>query len=344
MSIKQQKLQIIKNYLARWAHLPKQGTKEWILGRVKVGGSELYDAIYSPDKLIKTKLQLKQIPEIAPYNLIFGHIFEDVTIALLQILYKCKIFEGPGSIPSHELPEDKTYSMDGIAVVDFSDGPKITMFEIKNTVSRAIVHGEIFKKYVPQVKGGLCDIEIAERALYVETATKICTREFEIAKFQQIPAEYKTLARGFIAIWSDVETDYSNIDFGEMDKTTISIIMNRIHTGQYTSWLSPMEIFGINGCNIECDLEKSHKQIEEYCEQAKKYYVGTISYVIIDINIVQVEPEPGYTKQYYEQIKEINHQVSEFMKLEEGERIIEYAKRYDKGKLNKMMELLSIDF
>lgn len=326
--IRMNKTRIIREYLAKWSHLPAQGTAAWLAGRpTTIGGSELYDVIHSKKGLIKRKLGFT--PNISNFNTLFGHVFEGVTRALCQLHFRCIIFEGPGSIPSAECA-DKTYSMDGIGVVEFADGAKITLFEFKNVVTRQIKPGEIPKKYIPQVKSGLCDIEIAERALYVETQTIITGPEYAP----------NAIATGFLAVYAerDPAIDFLNVDMHTLNKHDMTQVMSRIYAGEFQTWLSP-----ISYAHYKPDLNAAAAEFQKYCESSKKTFVGFIHFAVLNMNAVQVEPEPGYTRAYAQAIKEVVDEVKGFLALPENERMHAYMERYNVDELSKMMEMMNMD-
>lgn len=170
------KKQCLKNWLEQWGDLPEQGSQEWLDQRVNIiGGSEL-DKIIKGDykSLFKSKMGLNRHPNTIA--MVWGSVFEDIIRHISKLITGSNVTEGPGNIPSSQV-QGKTYSMDGIGIVDFvTRGLLTVLFEYKCPWSRMLKNdNKIPKNYIPQVLSGMCDLEIPEIAIYMEGQFRCCS-------------------------------------------------------------------------------------------------------------------------------------------------------------------------
>lgn len=171
------------------AHLPDQGTDEWLaVRRFSIGGSEI--AVITRDnrfsnikKLIAGKVGLVQFQGRLATR--WGKMFENVTTLMME-----QILQIEGKIQETSSLEGaifgQRYSPDGLAVVkmlcgDIIDGEYIerweyltVLFEFKSPYS-SIPKGEIPAYYIPQVLTGLCSIPIADLAIFVNNMYRKCS-------------------------------------------------------------------------------------------------------------------------------------------------------------------------
>jgi hypothetical protein len=171
------------------AHLPEQGTDEWLaVRRFSIGGSEMStitgDGGFSNLKrLVAGKIGLSKFQGRLATR--WGKMFENVTTLFMEDVLDIdgKIQETSsieGAIPGQR------YSPDGLAVIKMLCGKHIggeyieryeyltILFEFKSPYS-GIPNGKIAKYYVPQVMTGMCSIPIADLALFVNNMFRKCS-------------------------------------------------------------------------------------------------------------------------------------------------------------------------
>lgn len=168
---------ILEDYLASWAHLPKQGSQEWLDNKtinnenrdITIGGSEIHMLMggRSIKGLIRNKLGLTTFKGNKYTG--WGNICEDINKRFCEIKYNTTIYE-LGSIPGYTNEVVlQTYSPDGLAIID----EDIVLFEFKCPFSRKI-NNIVPKKYISQIQLGLSTINICKYAIYSEMKAKIC--------------------------------------------------------------------------------------------------------------------------------------------------------------------------
>ena len=223
-----------RNALARLiaanAHLPAQGTEEWLdLRRFNIGGSEI--GVLTGDnkfsnlkKLVAGKVGLCSFKGIMATR--WGKAFEKVTTILMQQILEIdggiqETSSIEGGIPNHR------YSPDGLAVAKMLcggvvDGEYIetkeyvtVLFEFKSPYS-SIPDGTVPKCYMPQVLAGLGSIPIADFGLFVNNMYRKCSMaQFRAdatydTAFHNKDAEKFVLrnpaAMGFIIVYMSRET------------------------------------------------------------------------------------------------------------------------------------------
>lgn len=170
------------------AHLPEQGTAEWLaIRRFNIGGSEMATVtgeggFSNIKKLISNKVGLTHFSGRLATR--WGKMFENITTVLMEDLLDIdgKIQE---TSSLQGAVKYQRYSPDGLAVVKLLCGDTINgeylerheyltiLFEFKSPFS-SIPNGKIAKYYSPQVKAGLCSIPIADCALFVNNMYRKC--------------------------------------------------------------------------------------------------------------------------------------------------------------------------
>jgi len=185
LEIKRKQLQSL---ISKNAHLPDQGTDEWLaVRRFNIGGSEMStitgDGGFSNIKrLIATKAGLTQFSGRLATR--WGKMFENVTTLIME-----DILEVDGKIQETSSLEGavkyQRYSPDGVAVVKMLCGDTICgeyierheyltiLFEFKSPYS-GIPNGKIARYYVPQVMTGLLSIPITDLAIFVNNMYRKC--------------------------------------------------------------------------------------------------------------------------------------------------------------------------
>lgn len=171
------------------AHLPDQGTDEWLaVRRFNIGGSEMStitgDGGFSNVKrLIASKAGLVNFTGRLATR--WGKMFENCTTLFME-----NIMEIDGKIQETSsikgAVSNQRYSPDGLAVIKMLCGTTIggeyieryeyvtVLFEFKSPYS-GIPNGKIARYYVPQVMTGLCSIPIADFAIFVNNMFRKCS-------------------------------------------------------------------------------------------------------------------------------------------------------------------------
>jgi hypothetical protein len=189
ISARNVKLEQVKKFIKENCYLAPQGSEEWLKTRQSIiGGSEL--SILSGDNpfssisdLVATKCGLSKFTSNVATK--WGNIFEELTRIIVQMIFlndiplseECIYETGSleGVIPHHR------FSPDGLTVIickkyDGSLQPVIVLLEFKSPLS-SIPTKIVPKYYLPQVKAGMCDIEMVELGLFVNNMFRKCKLE-----------------------------------------------------------------------------------------------------------------------------------------------------------------------
>jgi hypothetical protein len=200
--MKQTKLKILKKFIADNSDAPVQGTQSWLQGRMfMVGGSEISSIIgcnpfSSMEKLVAEKTGLTKFT--GNHATRWGNLFENISELLFKTLFISHDFKdntrktdhhtnskhnqdiitenqiyATGGI-QHKTIQNHKYSPDGLCVLPFNGEYQITLLEFKSPFS-SVPAGTVPKHYLPQVKAGLCTIDIAERAVFVNNMFRKCS-------------------------------------------------------------------------------------------------------------------------------------------------------------------------
>lgn len=366
----------LKEWLLQWKDLPQQGTPEWYkLRQGTVGGSELHDLLHSEYSLVARKIGFQEQP-VGVVAMLFGSVFEFIVRNITETLFDTTIYE-TSSLPSIEV-KGKTFSMDGIGVVGFKDVEGIvkyliTLFEYKCPFSRAIVYNEIPKHYIPQVKSGLSDIGIAPRAMYIETVIRTCS----IGQLAVNDCSYNTamhdtyravsprttepIVKGFMLITSaSADAITGSTDLGTLKTTSeFGELLQKIKNTVYSVHLSELQysktavesIDWLSGRTIDyksVSWSKQFKKLSSGLPKTEKV-VGVLPFKIIDMNMVLVEKETGYTLKFKDKIEEFVEIVSMLNSIEcVHTRKLEYNKIYGHTSMSEspdieMLKNLQID-
>ncbi len=182
-----EKINIIKNFISKNENLPKQGSKQWLVDKqFTIGGSEIavitgQSAFSNIHSLVAQKVGITSFHGNSATR--WGNLFEGVSEKTFTYLflneYKSHKIYATGSIP-HWGVECHKYSPDGLCLLKFIDHNqkeyRITLLEFKSPY-RSIPDHKVPRHYIPQVKAGLCTIEMAENAIFVNNMFKKCTLE-----------------------------------------------------------------------------------------------------------------------------------------------------------------------
>jgi hypothetical protein len=177
----QEKLRILKEFMAKWVNLPGQRTKQWYLDRIfSIGASELgtlLGAMIGTDvnpyqtvrDLVANKVGLLEITDRRAMN--WGNVLELVVTHYIEIVFGCKI-EEMGSIPTVRMVGQRS-SPDGVGVVPCLDNA-IVSFEFKAPLNR-IPKGYVPAYYRPQVLACLCAVEPSTLGIFADTVIRRCS-------------------------------------------------------------------------------------------------------------------------------------------------------------------------
>lgn len=193
------KLKIVKEFIDSNCNLAPQGSEEWLKTRQSIiGGSELSILIgknpfSSIGDLVANKCNLSNY--VGNMATKWGNVFEELTRIIIQMIFlpdislkeECIYETGSleGVIPHHR------FSPDGLTVLMFKYGnvykALIALLEFKSPLS-SIPNGLIPPYYLPQVKAGMCDIDMSEIGLFVNNMFRKCS----LSQFGKNP-KYNTL-------------------------------------------------------------------------------------------------------------------------------------------------------
>lgn len=185
--IRNKKLEEVKEFITSNCNLAPQGSEEWLRVRQSIiGGSELSillgkNPFSKVEDLVAGKCCLTKFSGNVATK--WGNIFEELTRMIVQMLFlpdikiseECIYETGSleGKIPHHR------FSPDGLTVIVYKnqDGkqkPMIVLLEFKSPLS-SIPSGVIPPYYLPQVLGGMCDIDMVEIGLFVNATFRKCS-------------------------------------------------------------------------------------------------------------------------------------------------------------------------
>lgn len=299
---------------------PVQGTKEWIDYRLGiVGGSEMYDTINNPRKVIQNKLFTEDYkPSIITnnkssilnntINIVTGKIFEKMGRYLLEFIYKTKIYEL--GINKSQNAKNKGYSADGLMLYD----DNFVLIEIKTICTRKIIHGEVYELYLPQILSGLSDFDYINYGIYIECKYKICTLNNLLNPQYPLYNNYKSGMLLYINKKSICKTQYTK-------KIVDEIIVKIDQTGNQQSSEFCNLLIDINNKLIIYKTFKigiSDQNIIQYInkENTNPNYIGMIPFYYDDYNIVKVDKIKDYSKQYESRFEYIIQKKNECIKFE----------------------------
>lgn len=176
---------ILKNFIKENENLPEQGSEEWLKIRTTcIGGSEM-SVITGENKysnlhtLVAQKIGLKKFTTNVACT--WGNIFEPVTQKLSEITLGISNMSETSSLEG--VIKEQRYSPDGLGIMKYRyvvNGKDlytyhIVLFEYKSPY-KTIPNGSIPKHYLPQVKTGLCSINISDFAIFVNNMYRKCQK------------------------------------------------------------------------------------------------------------------------------------------------------------------------
>lgn len=183
--IQTEKLIILKNFINKNKDLAVQGSEQWLTERQYiVGGSEVASVIgknpfSSLQGLIAQKVKLMCFTGNTACS--WGNLFENVSELLFKTMFidtnteNNKIY-ATGSI-QHSTIANHRYSPDGLCCIKYIENNtecyKTTLLEFKSPYS-SVPTAKVPVHYLPQIKSGLCTIDIAETGLFVNNMFRKC--------------------------------------------------------------------------------------------------------------------------------------------------------------------------
>lgn len=192
-----QKMKLLEEYIKQYAHEAEQGSDQWLLDRqLIIGGSEISTISgcnpYSKlENLVAQKVGLSSFEGNVPTR--WGNLFENVSELFFKTLFLTNIYS-MGSIP-HKRFKNHRYSPDGLCILQFDEArnkdngltaenyfadhvttkvDRITLLEFKSPFA-SVPSKAIPKHYLPQVKAGLCTIDITEVGLFINNMFRKCS-------------------------------------------------------------------------------------------------------------------------------------------------------------------------
>jgi hypothetical protein len=194
--MKYDKLRKLKRFIRLNSNAPIQGSAEWLKNRMSsIGGSEMSSIVgcnpfSNIESLVAQKVGLTSFNGSSATR--WGNLFENVSELLFNTFFiehdlkldlddleeedkspiEDKIY-ATGGIENQVVTNHK-YSPDGLCVIRFYDTYKTTLLEFKSPYS-SIPSKAVPKHYLPQVKAGLCTIDLAETAVFVNNMFRKCS-------------------------------------------------------------------------------------------------------------------------------------------------------------------------
>lgn len=250
-----------------------------------------------------------------------------------------------------------------------------TLFEFKCPYSRAIKQGEIYRDYIPQVLSGMCDLGLPEIALYIEGVFRISRHE-ELSNSPHVeqwlhkagnPLQLKPMSYGFIGFYMlspDIPDDpeawclfdwlrSGQTDFAKLENPmALNRLLKFMKTEDVQRWssaqnFSPQEFARcpyFAGQKIPIphhtvDMDEQLVEFYKFCREHDYFPLGTLGIKLMDINVVAIEKEPGYTKKYETEIHAALEKIQILKSIEDmGEREIAYNEMYNKCSKSDLVE------
>lgn len=175
------KIIILKDFIKLNSDLAEQGSLAWLEERkFIIGGSEISSIVgknpfSNIQGLIAQKIGLSHFTGNTPTR--WGNLFENVSELLFQTMFvnNCRIY-ATGSI-QHKSIVNHRYSPDGLCCMMYLNNGektyKTTLLEFKSPYS-SVPTVKVPSHYLPQVKAGLCTIDIAEIAIFNNNMYRKC--------------------------------------------------------------------------------------------------------------------------------------------------------------------------
>lgn len=244
-----------------------------------------------------------------------------------------------------------------------------TLFEYKLLWSRKIVHGQVFNKYVPQVKSGLCDLGIPDIALYMEGVMRICkvgqmnkTGDVNTSIHSPYGRDAHALALCYVLVTLPEESaglepphGYINKwlragenDFGGLEtQGELNTLLLHIKKGYFRATFGRIAVFGdrlreripfLTDQKWQIPQDTPQSVFADYIKRKSQIpsterYIGILPLKILDLNIVPVHKEPGYTKGFETEITQCLEKCQRLCALDSiNDRWSEFLQMYPRDK------------
>lgn len=170
------KREILLKFAERYKDLAKQGSKQWIEERhTIIGGSEM-SIITGDNQFSSIPGLISQKVGLTTFNgntaTRWGCLFERISEILFNEFFVQGDIINTGSIQNKKISNHR-YSPDGLCILNIANEDKVALLEFKAPLS-SIPAAIIPKYYLPQVKSGLCTIDIADVAVFVNNMYRKC--------------------------------------------------------------------------------------------------------------------------------------------------------------------------
>jgi hypothetical protein len=158
-----------------------QGTAKFLAGRTRIGASEAHKLNICSRASILELINRKVAPGYNPraMALVWGQLFEDVHLELIQAIFGVRVFKSPGNIPG---PAGASASPDGLGVIIDDGKYQFTLYEFKCPYSRQVdIRDKIKPEYYAQIQWGLAVLNgdtqypMFTKALFSEAQFRICS-------------------------------------------------------------------------------------------------------------------------------------------------------------------------
>ncbi|MGL5934755.1 MAG: YqaJ viral recombinase family protein [Cetobacterium sp.] len=185
-SIQSSKNKIVEKFIENNKHEAIQGSEQWLRDRrFVIGGSEVSiisgDNCYSTiDELVAQKVGFSNFTGNNATR--WGSLFENTSEIFFKTLFSVSV-SSTGSIP-HKSITNHRYSPDGLCILEYDKNyiykikpnkqQLITLLEFKSPYGSVPIRS-VPKHYLPQVKAGLCTIDIAEIGLFMNNMFRKCS-------------------------------------------------------------------------------------------------------------------------------------------------------------------------
>ena len=357
------KLEVLNEFIEKNKHLPVQGSPAWLADRVySIGGSEMSTITgenpYSNiEKLIALKAGFSKFSGNIATR--WGKLFEFTTQMITSIIFDINIKE-TGSLTG-AVPYQK-YSPDGLAVMKIicidnnieTNEFCIVLFEFKSPLL-SIPDGCIPKHYLPQVKTGLCSIDITDFALYISNMFRKCSfgdldlsakydTYFHNKDAQKINVE-RALAFGVIIFYKlDCQSAEAPKDFGLSNYYEFNEVLELFENKAiFAKYCTPHILSEYNN-NEFLEAQNISKGNDDYSESLKSYkeqingipegkIIGYLPWKLIKSDIIHQPREVGYVNKYCDVIQSTINIIKKIN--ESDDRVAEFISQFPKNKIFK---------
>lgn len=171
---KKQKTKQLEDFIKLHSNSAEQGSLQWVEERKSIiGGSELstvlganaFSQIYD---LIAQKVGITSFGGNIATK--WGNLMENVSELVFKTIYlpNDQIYATGGI--QHPTIKNHKFSPDGLCILN----KKITLLEFKSPYG-SVPNSRVPKNYLPQVLGGMCTIQLAETAIFVNNMIRKCS-------------------------------------------------------------------------------------------------------------------------------------------------------------------------